>query len=120
MPSQVEKSTVLRPRHTRPILAPLVSPRQPKARDGKKAVAEAKLACELSSCKSAPCLETLAAAAAETGDFDAAVRYQWMAIDGLTDDDRLPQFLDRLELYRAKQPYRDVPPKNDRPQFNRQ
>jgi hypothetical protein len=59
--------------------------------------------------ESAFCLETLAAAAAESGDFDAAVGWQSMALESLTDDELKPQFRDRLELYRQKRPYRDVP-----------
>jgi tetratricopeptide (TPR) repeat protein len=80
-----------------------------KFRDGTKAVEEATIACELTEWKNPPCLETLAAAAAESGDFDAAVRWQSMALESLTDDELTPQFRDRLELYRKKHPYRDVP-----------
>jgi tetratricopeptide (TPR) repeat protein len=80
-----------------------------KYRDGKKAVNEATRACELTEWKSPTCLETLAAAAAESGDFEAAAKWQSKAIELLNDDDETKaRFRDRLELFRKRQPYRDV------------
>ena len=81
-----------------------------KFRDGKKAVEGATRACELSSWKNPSCLETLAAAEAESGDFDAAVKWQARALGLVTDDEAKPRFRERLELFGKKQPYRDTPP----------
>jgi tetratricopeptide (TPR) repeat protein len=49
-------------------------------RNGQLAVADAKKACELTKWKVANCVGTLAAAHAEIGDFDSAIRYQEQAI----------------------------------------
>jgi tetratricopeptide (TPR) repeat protein len=52
----------------------------PSIRNGQLAVADAKKACELNIWLSPPHIDTLAAACAEAGDFDSAVRYQQEAI----------------------------------------
>ena len=52
-----------------------------KYRDGKKAVQSATTACELSEWKGPNNLDTLAAANAEVGDFDSAVKWQSQAIE---------------------------------------
>jgi tetratricopeptide (TPR) repeat protein len=71
-----------------------------KVRDGKLAVKSATQACELSDWKNPNDLETLAAAYAETGEFDQAVKTQSRAI-------ALAKHYDReLKLYHDKQPLR--------------
>ncbi len=55
-------------------------------------------------------LDTLAAAYAEAGDFDAAVRWQARAIELLGDESARDRFRSRLELYRARKPYREAAP----------
>jgi tetratricopeptide (TPR) repeat protein len=78
-------------------------------RDGPGAVASATRACELTGWKGAYEVSTLAAACAEAGDFDAAVKWQEKAI-GLYDDETLKQNARaRLALYRAREPYRVKP-----------
>jgi tetratricopeptide (TPR) repeat protein len=49
-------------------------------RDGKKALADAKRACSLTSNQESSYVDTLAAACAETGDFDSAIKYEQQAI----------------------------------------
>ena len=82
-----------------------------KYRDGKRAVESATRACELSDWKDTNDLDTLAAAYAETGDFDAAVKWQERALDLLPKDaeESRKDYGARLELYKAHKPYRDVP-----------
>jgi len=76
-----------------------------KLRDGKKAVEYAKKACELTNWKVAYCLGTLAAACAETGNFDEAVKWQEKGIElGLGPKD-LKEAKKMLDLYKQKKPY---------------
>ena len=104
-------------------------------RDGKAAVADAKRACDMSKWKYADYIDTLAAACAEAGDFDSAVRYEQQAIDlnrsgkdeSLQKTDypgsdklaakmaeiaqrALPEYLKRLEMYKQHRPYHGHPP----------
>jgi tetratricopeptide (TPR) repeat protein len=54
-------------------------------------------------------IETLAAAYAESGDFDEAVKYQQKALELRGDDaDSSNAVRQRLQLYQGKQPYRDT------------
>ena len=50
-------------------------------RDGKRAMAEATVACELTRWKDPDCVDTLAAACAEAKDFDGAVKWETQAIE---------------------------------------
>jgi tetratricopeptide (TPR) repeat protein len=52
----------------------------PAFRNGKQAIEYAKRACALSLWRDASCIDTLAAAYAEAGDFDSAVRFEEQAI----------------------------------------
>jgi tetratricopeptide (TPR) repeat protein len=99
-------------------------------RDGKAAVEDAKKACDLVKWKRAQYIDTLAAASAEAGNFDSAVRYEQQAIDlnrsgkdetiqktGDPVGDKvaimmankaqqsLPGYFKRLELYKQHRPY---------------
>ncbi len=79
-------------------------------RDGKKAVESATKACELTEWSDANYLETLAAACAEVGDFESAVKWQTKA-NALHADPEARKFGEsRLELYQQKKPYRDAGP----------
>jgi tetratricopeptide (TPR) repeat protein len=72
-------------------------------RDGKKALAAANKAYELA--KGPGELSALAAAHAELGEFDKAVKWQTKAIDAAPKGQKEP-YEQRLKLYHDKQPYR--------------
>jgi tetratricopeptide (TPR) repeat protein len=87
-------------------------------RNGKEAVSEATRVCKLSNWKNVDYIDTLAAAYAEAGDFDQAVKYQRQAIDmksaNAKDREKLEQ---RLRLYQDHKPFRvqaETPPTGDR------
>jgi tetratricopeptide (TPR) repeat protein len=79
-----------------------------KVRDGQRAVAAAKKACELTDHKNGGFLDTLAAAYAEAGQFDQAVEWQEKALKAgqlpIMDQDAARK---RLELYKQKKLYRE-------------
>jgi tetratricopeptide (TPR) repeat protein len=78
--------------------------------NGQEAVEQATEACEKTDWKRADFLDTLAAAYAETGDFDAAIKWQTKAIDLSTDSSFKAAAEKRLELYHAHQPCREDRP----------
>ena len=63
-------------------------------------------ACELTDWQDPTCLDTLAAASAECGEFDAAVRWQEKALS-LAPPELVAEYTARLSLYRQGRPYRD-------------
>jgi hypothetical protein len=74
-------------------------------RDGKEALANATRANELSGWNLPMLLDPLAAACAETGDFDAAVKWEEKALDLAPDGVKKDDYRTRLALYRAGKPY---------------
>ena len=86
-----------------------------KFRDGKRAITLAKKACGLSHQASDPVFtikywEALAAAYAEDGQFDEAVRSQKKALDLSWDGgSHWTAGREQLELYKQKKPYRKTP-----------
>jgi tetratricopeptide (TPR) repeat protein len=90
-------------------------------RNGKWAMTEATRACELTRWQDPDCLDTLAAACAEVGDYDAAIKWQTQAIKLVRQNvhSMLQQkatsfgghrgigFEDRLVFYKSKRPTRE-------------
>lgn len=82
-----------------------------KLRDGKRAIELATLACEVTEYKAAYILSTLAAAYAETGDFDAAIKWSTKAVEN--DEKEHGEALKKeLESYKAKKPWRELLPED--------
>jgi tetratricopeptide (TPR) repeat protein len=77
-------------------------------RDGKEAISLATKACELTQWREASWIDTLAAAYAESGDFQRAVQYQEQALrtSGPPDPEE-KAMRERLALYKQSQPYRE-------------
>ena len=77
----------------------------PDVRNGRQAKECATRACELSEWQEPGFLDTLAAACAECGEFDDAVRWQEKAIE-LAPEAAADEFRVRADLYRGGKPYR--------------
>ncbi|UCE50418.1 MAG: tetratricopeptide repeat protein, partial [Phycisphaerales bacterium] len=85
-------------------------------RDGTEAIKNATRACELTNWEEGSSIDTLAAAYAEAGDFESAVKWQEKAIALVSKPWR--HMLDegmkgRLELYQAHKPYHSSPLRMD-------
>jgi tetratricopeptide (TPR) repeat protein len=77
-----------------------------RLRDGPRALTLARSACEATDWNNSYCLDTLAAACAETGAFAEAVRWETQAID-LGPSELNSARRERLERYRACESYRE-------------
>ena len=75
-------------------------------RDGNKAVIYAKRACDLLDWNSQDALDTLAASAAETGNWEDAIKWQKKAIE-LADESSRKELRERLKLYQSETPYHE-------------
>jgi tetratricopeptide (TPR) repeat protein len=75
-------------------------------RDGSRAVALARHACQATDWNNSNCLDTLAAACAETGAFDEAIRRQTQAVQ-ISPEELKSARQARLQLYQAGQAYRE-------------
>lgn len=83
----------------------LATSADPSHRDGQRAVQLACEACEQTGWRKTGYIDTLAAAYAEAGDFDSAVRTAQMAIDRSRSEDDRAAYTRRLDLYRENKPY---------------
>jgi tetratricopeptide (TPR) repeat protein len=79
-----------------------------EVRDGRRSVELAQKAVEITKSKNPQYLDTLAAAYAETGQFDLAVKTQQKAISLLTDQEEIKIYLTKLRLYVENKPCREV------------
>ncbi len=76
-------------------------------RDGKRAVTDAVEACMLDRWQNWLFVDTLAAAYAENGEFDNAVKWQQRATEMAPDANTKERTAARLKLYQEHQPYRE-------------
>ena len=82
----------------------------PGFRDGKRALELALKACQLGGYRDPSHLDTLAAAYAEVGNFAEAVKWQEKALaDPAFAADEHKEARERLALYKARKPYRNIP-----------
>jgi tetratricopeptide (TPR) repeat protein len=86
-------------------------------RDGKRAVELAKQACELTKWEAPHIVSTLAAAYAETGDFESARKYSAQAVGAESDtpDEVRQQLEGELASYRQGKPWRERQEQEDQP-----
>lgn len=79
-------------------------------RNGQEAVQDSTKACEISKWKDADLIDTLAAAYAETSDFDQAIKYQQQALASrpLGAPDSLKAMQRHLRSYQARKPVREA------------
>ena|ERR1700677_1086017 len=76
-------------------------------RDGRKALEFANKACELTQWKNPDFVDTLAAACAESGDFEQAVKWETKYLETPNLAKSIAaDAISRLKLYKARQPYR--------------
>jgi tetratricopeptide (TPR) repeat protein len=89
----------------------LATSKDPRVRDGRRAISIATKACTLSNWKNAFSIDTLAAACAQAGHFSDAVKYQQLAISRLEPDDRKAQqsgMEQRLQQYSSGQTFTGI------------
>jgi len=76
-----------------------------RLRDGQKALGYAKRACELTKWKNAYCLGTLAAACAETGNYEEAIKWEKQCISIGLPEKEMKQAHKELDLFAQKKSY---------------
>lgn len=81
---------------------------QDELRDGAKAVEMALKACELTKYEEPYILSTLAAAYAETGNFDKAMEFSKKACEANKDESKNDTYANELKTYEAGKPFREA------------
>ena len=76
-------------------------------RNGSKAIEYAQIACAFTKFEEPDKFDAMAAAYAETGNFDKAVRWQKKALASPDYAEDVAEAQERLKLYEAKKPYRE-------------
>jgi tetratricopeptide (TPR) repeat protein len=76
-------------------------------RNGREAVADAKAACNITLWRKAGYIDTLAAAYAEAGDFDSAVKFENRVIALDSNEKEVPGSKERLAAFQHHQPIRE-------------
>ncbi len=82
-------------------------------RNGPQAIEDATKACEYFEWKNPAWLDTLASAYAESGRFPEAIKFQTQAISLCGDIQETKVYRDRLALYEAGKPYRELIPESE-------
>ena len=79
-------------------------------RDGKRSLELATKACEVTDYEKAHILSTLAAAYAETGDFETAIKWSTKAVELGEEDlkEQIDQLKDELQHYKDGKPFREL------------
>ncbi|MEX0794260.1 MAG: hypothetical protein WD045_14085, partial [Pirellulaceae bacterium] len=78
-------------------------------RDGEKSIELAKKACEVTEYSKPHILSTLAAAYAETGDFENAKKWSQKALDIADGDPEMVEHLEKeLESFKQEKPWREI------------
>ncbi len=85
----------------------------PQFRDGREAVQFATLACSLTDYKNHEYLGTLAAAYAESGDYETAIEWQTKSVETAPEDAKM-EARERLKKYQQGEPYRITPNRHPR------
>jgi tetratricopeptide (TPR) repeat protein len=83
-------------------------------RDAKRAIELATKACEVTEFKEAHILSTLAAAYAESGDFETAIKWSTKAVE-LGEGETREQLQKELESYKQKKPWRELQETKEKP-----
>ncbi len=78
-------------------------------RDGKQATEHARKSCKLSQFSDFNALDTLAAACAQSGEFDEAIEWSQKALE-LAPEDQRPSIRKRLQLYQSGTAYHEANP----------
>ena len=93
----------------------LATSKDDKLRDGKRALELAQKACKLTDYKAPHILSTLAAAYAETGDFESARKWSQKAVEAGKGRDDLDQLKQELESYKNNKPWREKQVTEEKP-----